>query len=523
MVCKYCGSETTNANGVCDKCFSLLNGEQMEDIFSSSTKKVDTINKPKPRITFPTLTATDGEMPAYAPPRIAAKIKSSKPLLIGFLLVVGIVFMLLLFMFGIFKTSSMRISDALEKGNYETAYEIYKDKFADENSNALNRVLDERLQLIYADFSQGVINYASAETEVETISKMVSKEFESTFKKHTTLIENMKSSKEGYEKGVENHAKSNFSFAIECFRKVLKNDCNYEDAQIKLNLSIMSYKNDALSNASEAVSNGNYNEGVKILENALEVVREDALISKRIDEYKKSGSQKTRKDVIDTVDMLVLKEDYLGAIKCIENAIKNNDELKDDKTLSTNLVYYKQKYAEKFEKDIENIINRKDYEKAGILLNQAEEIIPNNDIYIVKKAELSGKVPVYLDKLDPSEKENWKQNKGSAIDSFGIDRSEEENYFILKTSSTASYYIDGKYKTFTASFAASKKIDDAVKCKVKITATVGGEYLYKECEISADTKEQDISFKIKDCTSLSFTVIGEGANVIMYNAKLSTK
>lgn len=520
MICEYCKSETDNPSGICDECNKKFNSSEMEDIFSSSTKVAETVIE-KPRIPFPILPKTDGELPLYAPPRIAAKVKSSKPILASLSVIAVAVIAILLFATGIFKTSATAIEKALEKGKYDTAYELYTQKYGGKNSKTLNLVLDERLKAVYDEYAGGNRSYATVESELETISKMADSDFKKVYEKHRSAIDKMKKSKDSYEKGVESHTKENYAFAIDCFYKVLPDDCKYPDAKNRLDLCVMSYKNQALSVASEAVRDGDYKTGIETLENALEVIKKDALVSKRIAEYKKSSAKKTRKDIVNTVDMLVLKEDYLGAIRCIENAMQDNEELKGDETLSKNLDYYKEKFAEAFGDDIDEVVKRKDYEKAGLLLNQAEDIIPENEIYLTKKAELDGKVPVYLDKLEPSDKLKWKQNKGAAIDSFGIDRSLEENYFILKPTSTASYYIGGDYKTFTASFAASKNIDDAVKCKVKITAADGGDYLYKECEISASTASQDISFNIKDCTSLTFSVSGEGANIIMYNAKLN--
>ena len=57
---------------------------------------------------------------------------------------------------------------------------------------------------------------------------------------------------------------------------------------------------------------------------------------------------------------------------------------------------------------------------------------------------------------------------------------------------------------------------------MKIAATVGedDEYVYREIEISATTKEQEVTIITEDCTWMSISVTGEGASALMYNARL---
>ena len=92
---------------------------------------------------------------------------------------------------------------------------------------------------------------------------------------------------------------------------------------------------------------------------------------------------------------------------------------------------------------------------------------------------------------------------------------------LLTTKSTATYDINGNYEGFKCNLVAAKGIDESVKCKVQITATVGGEYLYREVEISADTEAQEITMITEDCSSLTISISGEGAKVLMYDARMT--
>ena len=274
-----------------------------------------------------------------------------------------------------------------------------------------------------------------------------------------------------------------------------------------------------LSEAAEKAAASDYNSAAALLTSALEILPDDELIEKRLGEYKKYGETKTLEEIMDTADTLSLKGEYAAAIRVLEQASEGNRDLASDETYGKKLKYYKEKYETQFLKDLNELVSSGDYIAAGELITEASEIMPYNETVEEEKAKLQGKIPEYLNTFDPVTSSDWKFG-GDAEDSFGVDHSDELNHIRLSATSKAEYELSGKYETISLYVAAGKGIDKSVKCKLKITAAVGGEYRYRECEVNASKAAEKISFNISGCTSLSFEVTGEGADIIMYSVRL---
>lgn len=527
MICKYCGKEIENSGGICPACeYRRLHPRKNNsvDIYSSSgaAKEENTFHIESPKeTTFADISTSVGEVPLYAPPRVSAeKRRLSKKGIAIISTGIGLLLVAILIISGAFTSPTNVIIKNLKDGKYDAAYTLFVKNYNSNGSNSINSALKNRLDEIYTLYANGEMEYPAAATELETIKKMGVGELADSIDTTGKKIEKLKASKDSFTAAEKHYEKQEFGLAITAYKKVITEDSNYSTAKDKLQRATQSYRNSALSEASVFASNGDYAAGIETLTTALATLEKDKLIEKRIAEYKKSAESKGKAEIISVADKYAYKGDYEAAIKAINSALETKPELKDDKTLKANLKYYTEKYIENVEEQATALSDEGDYTAAAKLIKKAIDLVGENDKLTKLQGDLSEKLPTYLDVLSPTDKDDWSFTNSATLDSFGNNRADEENCIKLKTSSYAVYDISEGYEFFSCYVAAAKDIDEAVKCRIKVTASVGGETRMRECEISADEEAQELKFNVSDCTELKIEVSGEGASVIMYNAFL---
>ena len=525
MICKYCGTETTSENGICKACSYKLKvspNQEGVDIFSSSGGDKQNFERFDPSRSTAESSFRNEEIKVvdFAP------VKSKKrKLRKGFVAIVTVaaafIVVILLWFGGAFDSGVGKIKESLAEGDYIQAEAIFKDRFTKEGSGALNKMLEERLDSIYEGYISGEREYTDAKEELDTIEKMGVTDLEKKVNSVGVKLKDLKKSKAAYDKADKYYGKKNYALSIKEYDKVIKDDPNYQEAKTRRAKAVSNYRNTLLSEAASLVANGDYTSAVKLLESCEEILGKDKLIQKRITEYSKNKNSESRKEVLDASDEHAYNENYAAAITVIMTALEQNKDLSTDETVMNNLEEYRKSYTEQFSEKIDEYISDGMYEEAAELLEEADRVIPKSKTAKEKKEMLEGRMPRYLHEFDANSMKNWHWGEGESVDAFGRDHSTATNCVLLSTKSIATYDINGDYESFKCSFVAAKGIDESVKCKVEITATVGGEYLYREVEISADTEEQEITMITEHCSSLTISISGEGAKVLMCNARLT--
>ena len=524
MICKYCGTETTAENGICKACsYKLKMSPNQEgiDIFSNSGVSKEDFERFEPRRVETDFVKEEEtvRIADFAPEKPKKK-KLRKSFVLMVIVALLIMVGALMYFLGVFDSGVGKIKDNLETGKYTEAVAVFQDKFTEEGTTALNKLLEIRLNELYEGYVTDSREYEDAKSELDAIEKMGVTELKKQVNSIGVKLNDMKESKTAFTKAENYYVKKNYALSIKEYEKVIKDDPNYTEANVRKAQAISNYRNTVLSEAATLVSGGNHKSAVKLLKSSLEILGEDKVISKRIKEYEKSEDTKSRQEIIDAADKHSFSEDYAAAITVLMTAIENNEEYSSDEIVMDSLEDYRKLYTEQFSEKIDGYIEEGRYEEAAELLEEADRVIPDSKTAEEKQQLLEGKMPQYLHELDADAQKKWSWGSGESVDSFGSDHSGAANYVLLSTKSAATYYIDGEYSSFKCSLVAAKEIDESVKCKVEITATVGGEYLYREVEISAETEAQEITMVTKDCSSLEISISGEGAKVLMYDARL---
>ncbi len=540
MICKYCGCNTEEKDGICKACSYKLKVDpnQGGDIFSSSgaekpQESTIAITIPEqPKVEFPVIPETKEELPSGAPTRTGEKVKGAKSK--GFFIIASIIAVALivagLYFGGVFKTNVMKIEDHLKDGNYTAAQSMFRENFTSEGSNSLNKMLKNRLTEVYKEYCDGEREYKSALEEVAVIEKMGVTELKAQVKKAKEDISKMKESKDSFKSGEEYYSKKNYPLCIKEYAKVIKEDSNYSIAQDHYQQAASNYRNTVFQESDRLRAEGNINGAIKLLEDALKVLGKDSRISDRLKKYQKSVVTTDRNELLTNADEYAVNNNYAAAINVLLDAMENNKSYEEDEEIEEAIKEYRKDYEKYFKSKMDEYIEAEQFEEAGELLKEAGKVIPDSKVFLEQDEELDNKLPTYLDKIKHDSASDWKFGKGDAVDTFGISHSTDTNYIKLSAKSSAIYELDKEdsdedsddegYKNFKFSVVAADDIDPSVKCKVKIVARKGGDYIMREADISARHEAQEIVVDIEDFNSIEISVVGEGASIIMYNARL---
>ena len=157
MICKHCGKSILPKYKICPYCNNSLDSDS-DDIFSSSQKK-----EPAYKV-----------VTSQVQKSITTKQRKLKPQIKNALIFSAAILVLVfvLSILGVFKTKAQKVCDYLEKGNYDSAYNLYQEEFKDKESPRLISALIDYMGEAYSDYTDDKISHEEISKSFETIKKM---------------------------------------------------------------------------------------------------------------------------------------------------------------------------------------------------------------------------------------------------------------------------------------------------------------------------------------------------------------
>lgn len=326
---------------------------------------------------------------------------------------------------------------ALKNEDYNRAVSIYNGDY-DGDDKTIKKALEDRIETIRQNFKNGKMEYSVALDELGTICTMNVSGIYDKASEAIGYVNKLNESKKAYNSAKELYAKKDYYEALKKYKKVIKEDNNYEDAQKKLNECVSEYRKAVLKDASDLAESGSYKDAINKLNQALDTLPDDSEIEPRMDEYKKSY-----------IDSVISAADEQAAAGNYNDAISK--------------------------------------------LNEALKVVGSDETLQAKLNEIQGNKPVSLASLTAING-GWNWNTGTPTDPFGNTYSTASNFAIFNDSIGDSQYIDqvsipnyGNWVSIYESYAEYRLYGDYKQLSFDIVPNESiGEYLYGSVKVYAD-------------------------------------
>ena len=299
-----------------------------------------------------------------------------------------------------------------------------------------------------------------------------------------------------------------FVDAIECLESIsltIKDSSSYDEKRESV---ITTFKQDCLSKAESYVKQGKYDEAISALQSFADFVKNDKEVTGKINEITNTRTNVEKEQILNEIEKYESDGDYEGGIKYINNQIGL---YKTDSDISKKLNNLKDKYRSKILADAEEAFNSSGYLSAIDVLNASQGILPNDATITQKINEYKTYAPVSI-KTFKVTASNGYSFSGSASDPRGevaVDVIELEYYI--------EFYLAGGYSQFTAKIDPTQYFNTSSYQGVQLRILADDVEVYKSPTITYKTDNLDVSVNIKNADYLAFklTYVG-GSNYSEY-------
>lgn len=383
---------------------------------------------------------------------------------------------------------------ALHNNQYSLAKDLYNDLMDSQKPDA-NEIIKNKISEIYDRYYKGTIDSKTAIEELKELKK-ISTGVESDINSQLKVFDRILVSEKQYEEGAKLYEDGKLKESIIAYNKVIPEDTNYKKAQTLLAKVASEYKKEQIEAADEYAAKDDYDNAIAIMNSCLKLLKDDEKISKQLQEYKSKKLSLNISDIFDLVKVQVNKDNYVEAIKLVNNSIT---EYGSDKRLVDKLEELKKAMFDEVTKYIESerysmaVGILKSYRRIIVNDEKAEELIKKYSSKVKEGKKLSeleiirenGKKYV-IDKVG-----EYKDAKGAKYE----DVIEVVGYRNLDTKGSMTIKNSG-YKTLSGviGYVSSKQISYYKNGKGKIYIYGDSSKIYesKVLSESSDNEEVDI-------------------------------
>ena len=169
---------------------------------------------------------------------------------------------------------NQRIMRAIDKGDYQNAYEIYNSSEGLDNTKITKRI-NNKIQNIEEEFRLNNMEYAEANHRLDEIGLMKIDEIQTCIQETKQNIELLYESRINFATAQNFEELNDYKNAIVCYRNVIPDDINYSTAQTKLKVLETSYVKQIKNEVEAHRNNGEYEKAIEELEIALGIVSDN--------------------------------------------------------------------------------------------------------------------------------------------------------------------------------------------------------------------------------------------------------
>lgn len=397
---------------------------------------------------------------------------------------------------GYYFGAQQKVLRAWDEGNYKQALSIVKENRDLRSDEEFVEVMLQRLDTLKADYTNGSVDFESAQKALEILEDMRLKDVEGELLDASEYIYQIEGSRAVFAQAEGAFEEEEYLYAAELYQQVVENDPNYDDAQERITLCKDSYRQKMLDIAQSYLDDNCYTDAIAVLEEALWSLPEDEELTARLEQYQSQYTDFQKSELLAEAEALAEAEYLLGAVSLLDDYMEINGEdaelletrekyygqyiesvlqtaqgqadsgdspaaiytivdalreLPEDETLKEALVAQETAYAKAVVAQSDEYLNQKKYADAMNVIVEGRTVIPDHELLMEQAAKVEELTPNYL--LDVSaayDAVGYEEYVGDANFQLG-----EENFgngFTLGANGYACFNISAQYTRLTMTF-----------------------------------------------------------------------
>lgn len=298
------------------------------------------------------------------------------------LVMMGIAFiaLLILIFYLLFRSPISGFKDALARRNYQEAGQVYEKYIGNsKKSSAAEEELANYIAKLKDNAINGNTSFAATYSVLETMKSTPLNQgnAQAIIDKSLEEVLNLQEVNRYYESAVSSLESMDVKAAIRNFNRVSELIPGYKETNKYLAQAKSNYREEVMKKVNTLQSQGKYIEAAKAIDEGLELLPQDPLLTKTKESNKSEAESSLSKEVKEQAERFFRAGKFNELFKSIDDALKSspNDEsikrLKDE---------FETKYAESIIKTADSLFKQDSKEAALEKIDEGLKILPNNNL-----------------------------------------------------------------------------------------------------------------------------------------------
>ncbi len=498
MYCNNCGNEIGNNEKLCPICGVSCEASLHQEMKESFNQTIPPVNEPYP------------SADQVAPPK-KQRNKRSKVKMVLLLAVVILIAAVIGSTVFCFTSPAYQISQSISEGDYSDALNMYKSSVEDSSIQKwlANQLLSDTVPNIMNEYEDGSISYEQALTGLEKVSRMSELEIAEAAAAQWESLQVLYASEQAYDLAESYYEAGDYVTAMEVYLEVDESDSeHYEDAQSKIESARENYRALIIEQVGSPSTTDEYETAISLLNTALVALPDDEELTALLENCEEKLQETIKSSTLSEATNAIEAGNYEEAFDLLETALNTFPE---DSDLTALLVSSQSQYEEYITSQVEELTEQEDYENALELLTQALKVLPDSTVLKEQQTTIEETRPIKLSELKISDSYNYNQvdDLTISVDTIG-NLYNPGNLFTIWTPTSyktgyVDYYLNEQYTSLTGTIAVG---DDSSSSSCTVTLYGNGDSILYTGTFSRSMEPVAIDVNVEGVDWFRIEVVG---------------
>ncbi len=407
-----------------------------------------------------------------------------------------------------FTSSARDVVKQIEKGNTTTAQQVYTNKVKDNfiQENLFKKFAEEDCNSALDQFREGMLDYEEAADKLAAYGMLSADELDNFLTEKSETLDKLNDSMLAYVEAEKLYSDGNYAEALEEYSHVIEEDDNFEDAQTKLSSCVENYTKEILEGTKQVETIEEYEEAIETLTIALKIVDDNQELSDRLEELEDGYATLLKSEALTNGTQYIKDGKFQELFELLEKAAEKNS---GDTELSNLQKTAEEEYVKVVQAAVDEYLAADQYDQAIKYLQEAVKVLDTNSTLNELLEKVQSSVPIELRSLKISESNLYEAGEELTVveDSIGNVYSPGNLYKLSPYRDDAAYvtyYVKGEYTRIKGTIAVADDSEQEKMGNVSILDE-NGKILYTSGDMSRTTVPKSIDIDISGVEWITIT------------------